>query len=252
MRNTDQDWCEVAKAEPYWGVISVDRFRGKTLSKKDQDAFFDSGRQYLKYAIDVTRMMLSPKFQINRALDFGCGVGRLAIPIALSAKGETVGVDVAPEMLRLCAEHAKEQGVKNLTLVDGDDALSKVNGAFNFINSFIVLQHIPPERGAAIISTLISKLEIEGVAVLQVTYAKARKFMKHEEARAPYYRREGDSFVELAGKSDQRPEGSITMYDYDLNKVFAILQGATTFPMVVRPTDDDGHIGVQVFLKRTR
>lgn len=252
MRDTDKDWKNVSASEPYWAVLSVDRFRGRTLSQKDLDAFFDSGESYLRYVLDCVRSFLAPGFEINRALDFGCGVGRLAIPIARAAHGEVIGVDVAPEMLKLCAEHARERKVTNLKLVEGDDRLSQAPGPFNFINTFIVLQHIPPERGVAIIGELLARLEVGGIGVFQMTYGKARKFLKHEEARAPYYRREGQTIIELATRPDLRPEGSITMFDYDLNRVFAVLQEATTFPMIVRPTDDDGHIGVQVMLKKTR
>ncbi len=249
MRDTDRDWREVARKEPYWGVISVDRFKGRSLKDGDLKPFFQSGEAYLEQVLALVRRLLDPKFEIRRALDFGCGVGRLTIPIARASKSDVVGVDVAPEMLRLCEEHARAAGVRNLTLALSDDELVKVTGVFNFVNSYIVLQHVPPERGLAILSRLLSKIETNGVASIQLTYAKARKLLKHEEGRAEYYRREGDSIEELATRPDGRPEGSITMYDYDLNKVMAIIQEATKFPMVVRPTDDDGHIGVHVILK---
>lgn len=252
MRDTDKDWREVARREPYWGVISVDRFKGKTLKEYDEKAFFQSGAVYLDYVLALTKMLLDPGFEIKRALDFGCGVGRLAIPIAKAAKGEVVGVDISPEMLRLCAEHAKEERIKNLTLVESDDDLSAVTGTFNFINTHIVLQHIPPPRGVALIQKLLSKAENNGVVVLQMTYAKARKFLVHEEGRSAYYRRDGGAIVELTPRPDQRPEGSITMYDYDLNQVMAVIQEATKYPMAVKPTDDDGHIGVQIVLKVVR
>jgi SAM-dependent methyltransferase len=252
MRNTDKDWRKVAEKEPYWGVLSVDRFRGRNLSRDDLDVFFRTGEQYVQYVLDAIRKFHDPAYMIERALDFGCGVGRLAIPIAGAAKGETVGVDIAPNMLKLCAEHARQRNISNLTLVEGDDDLSGVKGSFNFINTFLVLQHIPPARGVSIISNLIDRLEIGGVASLQMTYAKERRFLKHEEGRSPYYRRSEEGIVEIGAAPDARPEGSITMYDYDLNQVFAVIQRATTYPMAVRPTDDDGHIGVQVIVKRTR
>lgn len=252
MRDTDKDWREVARKEPYWGVISVDRYKGKSLKEQDEKQFFQSGPDYVDYVMALTRMLLDAKFEIKRALDFGCGVGRLAIAIAKASKGEVVGVDISPEMLRLCAEHAKEAGVTNLTLVGSDDELSAVKGSFNFINTYIVLQHIPPERGLALIARLLSKAENNGVVSLQLTYAKARKFLRHEEGRSGYYRREGSAIVELAPRADLRPEGSITMYDYDLNQVMAVIQEATKFPMVFKPTDDDGHIGAHIVLKVVR
>lgn len=252
MRDTDRDWREVARTDPYWGVISVDRFKGRMLKDADLKSFFQSGDAYLEQVLVLIRRLLDPNFEIKRALDFGCGVGRLAVPIARAAKGDVVAMDVAPDMLRLCDENARHFGVRNLAVVESDDELSKARGAFNFVNTYIVLQHIPPARGCAIIENLLSKLEMNGVASIQLTYAKAIKFLKHEEARAGYYRLDGDSIIGLSARKDPRPEGSITMYDYDLNKVMAILQAATNFPMIVRPTDDDGHIGVHVLLKRVR
>jgi SAM-dependent methyltransferase len=252
MRDTDSDWREVARKEPYWGVISVDRYKGKALKEQDEKVFFQSGPVYVEAVLALTRMLLDPKFEIRRALDFGCGVGRLAIAIAKVAKGEVVGVDISPEMLRLCAGHAKEAGVTNLTLVESDDDLSRVEGQFNFINTYIVLQHIPPDRGIALIRKLLSLAENNGVVALQFTYAKARRLLKHEEGRSAYFRREGGVVYELSPRPDLRPEGSITMYDYDLNQVMAVIQEATKYPMVVKPTDDDGHIGVQIVLKVVR
>jgi hypothetical protein len=94
--------------------------------------------------------------------------------------------------------------------------------------------------------------ENNGVVALQLTYAKARKFLKHEEGRSAYFRRDGASIVELSPRPDLRPAGAITMYDYDLNQVMAVIQEATKYPMAVKPTDDDGHIGVQIVLKVVR
>ncbi len=252
MRDTDRDWRRISRKRPYWAVVSADRFWKRELGKQDARVFFDSGNDYLTNVLHLTRALLDPKFEIKRALDFGCGVGRLAIAIAKETKGEVVGVDISPDMLRLCAEHAKEAGVANLTLVESDDELSAVKGTFNFINTYIVLQHIPPQRGIALIQKLLARAENNGVVVLQLTYAKARKFLVHEEGRSAYFRRDGGSIVELSPRPDLRPEGSITMYDYDLNQVMAVIQEATKYPMAVKPTDDDGHIGVQIVLKVVR
>lgn len=252
MRDTDSDWRKISRKRPYWSVISLNRFRGSKLKGQNAAMFFDSGQDYLTGVLDLARALLDPKFEIKRALDFGCGVGRLAIAIAKATKGEVVGVDVSPEMLRLCAEHAKEAGVTNLTLVEGDDELSAVKGSFNFIYTYIVLQHIPPQRGIALVQKLLAKAENNGVIALQLTYGRARKHLVHEEGRSAYFRRDGGSIVELAPRPDRRPEGSITMYDYDLNQVMAVIQEATKYPMAVKPTDDDGHIGVQIVLKVVR
>jgi SAM-dependent methyltransferase len=249
MRDTDRDWSEVARNNPYWGVLSVDRFKGRSLGDDDLNAFFQSGAAHVAETLRLVRQHLDPRFEIDRALDFGCGVGRLAIALCAHAR-EVVGVDVAPDMLRLCAERAGAVGAANLKLVEGDDALSRVEGVFDFVNSYIVLQHIPPARGLGLIARLLAATASGGVASLQMTYGKAQKFLKHEEASIAYYRRDGDEITSLCAQGDCRPEGSITMYDYDLNKVMALVQSVSKSPILFRPTDDDGHIGAHLLLRK--
>ncbi|MEZ5541708.1 MAG: class I SAM-dependent methyltransferase [Pseudomonadota bacterium] len=250
MRDTDSDWDEVARTFPYWGVLSVDQFKKKNLSQQDRESFFASGENYFKGMMNVVRRHLGADLKIKRGLDFGCGVGRLAIPMARIANDEVVGVDISDEMLKICADNASAMGVANLVLVKGDDNLSKVTGTFDFINSYIVLQHIPPARGYQIIQRLLDLLEAGGVGSLQLTYAKSAKFFEHERAKAGYYRRDGSTLIELKTKSDERATGAITMFDYDLNCVFALIQEISDPYLSVRVTDHDGHLGIHVVFRK--
>jgi ubiquinone/menaquinone biosynthesis C-methylase UbiE len=58
-----------------------------------------------------------------------------------------VGVDVSEAMLAVVEENSREMGLSNVTFVKGDDTLSGVSRSFDFVHSFIVFQHIRPERG---------------------------------------------------------------------------------------------------------
>ena len=64
-------------------------------------------------------------------------------------------------------------------------------------------------------------LKVGGVGSIQVTYAKARRFLVHEGRHARFYRREGSIIHDVGAIQDDRPTGAITMFDYDLNHVVA-------------------------------
>jgi 2-polyprenyl-3-methyl-5-hydroxy-6-metoxy-1,4-benzoquinol methylase len=250
-RDTDKDWKLIAEENPYWGVLSVDQYMGKRIDSASLERFFDSGKLFVGNVIGLIRAHIYPGFEIQRSLDFGCGVGRLLVPLA-GHSIEAVGDDVAPAMLELCQEHLDQRSIKNCTLVKSDDELSELTGTFDFINTYIVLQHIPPDRGYRILAKLLSKLRVGGCASIQVTYAKSRKYLIHETGRARAYRRDGDTIKDLLPVEDASPEGRIIMYDYDLNQVVAMVSEIAGVPMIVLPTLDDDHLGVHFIFAKSR
>ena len=68
--------------------------------------FFERGRQEIDQIMDYTTNNLGLTVRRSRALDFGCGVGRLTQ--ALASYFETVvGVDIAPSMLKGARKYNK-------------------------------------------------------------------------------------------------------------------------------------------------
>lgn len=165
---------------------------------------------------------------------------------------EAVGVDAAPRMLEIARAQIDGRRIENVQLVLGDDALSAVTGRFNFVNTFIVLQHIPPERGIFLLRRLLSILTVGGIFSIHVSYAKARRYLPHEGPRALYYRREGSRIVDLILNEADHPEGVITMFDYDLNEVMLSIARICGAPAVLLPTDHDGHMGVHLLGVKAR
>ena len=251
VRDTNNDWNQIANKDPYWGVLSVESFRGAELSKENAEQFFASGGEYVASLLGLINRYLTDKPISGRALDFGCGVGRLVMPLARHFS-EVVGVDIAEGMLALAKANAANAGIDNIKLVQSDDALSRVAGQFDLVNTFIVLQHIPPERGLVLIRKLIELTRVGGVCSLQLTYARERRFLPHEAPRARYYRRDGNTLSDLGMTNAEHPAGTITMFDYDLNDVFAILGEYGGHPILSLPTRDDGHLGVHFVFQRAR
>ena len=87
-------------------------------------------------------MHIDPSFSINHALEFGCGVGRLVIPLAKIAKRVT-GIDVSESMINEAKRNCESRKINNVFLTKTDDSLSLLANNYDFMLSFIVFQHIP-------------------------------------------------------------------------------------------------------------
>lgn len=165
MIDSDRAWRRWSETEPYYGVLAEERYRQESFTDHSE-AFWATGPAYLTERMDAAERYFGA-FARRRALDFGCGVGRLSLPMAQSF--ETVlGLDVAPAMLAQAQRKADEAGLANLRFALSDDALGAADGRFDLVMSCIVLQHIPLRRGMAILHRLLDLVELGGIAALQL------------------------------------------------------------------------------------
>jgi 2-polyprenyl-3-methyl-5-hydroxy-6-metoxy-1,4-benzoquinol methylase len=248
MRDSDWAWKRWAERDPYFAVLTHERYRQQHLDPAAKDAFLRSGEKDVAHMEATIRGHIDPDFSPRRALDFGCGVGRLLLPLAERCE-QVVGVDIAPGMLAEAERNCRARGIDNVTLARCDDALSQLSGRFDFIVSLIVLQHIPPSRGLAIVRRLLARLAPAGVAVLQLTYRipgswlhRVGKWLHHHAPLAydvPVY----------AAKALRRrpPEPPMQMNAYDLNSVTRCFQDARMLRVVAELTDHAGHHGVMYY-----
>lgn len=231
MNQTDKDWEVYGEKDPYYGVVSRPEFTREFLSKDGKVDFFQTGEKYLEATLDVVKENFGPDFHPERTLDFGCGVGRLAIPLSYLSQS-VLGVDVSASMLEEARTNCTERGITNISFVQGDDALSQMSGGFDFIHSFIVFQHIPRHRGEQIFVRLLELLSEGGIGVLHFTYAKdlslSRLFKYRFYKMFPFFW----SLRNLVKGRPQRPMMQMNLYD--LNKLFSLLQDYGCHNCVVR------------------
>ncbi|HUF65656.1 MAG TPA: class I SAM-dependent methyltransferase [Gemmatimonadaceae bacterium] len=169
IHDADRAWEWFGATDPYFAVLTDDRYSGPRLSTAALEEFFASGERYTVALFDLLDRSIAPGFAPARALDFGCGVGRVLIPLSRRCE-EVVGVDVSQSMLQVALRNCQEQGIANAALLRGDDELTAVSGTFDFIHSFIVFQHIPVARGEALTRRLLELLRQDGVGALHYTY----------------------------------------------------------------------------------
>jgi cyclopropane fatty-acyl-phospholipid synthase-like methyltransferase len=68
-------------------------------------------------------------------------------------------------------KNAKEMGAENIEFLLADDNLSTLGSEdFNFINSFIVFQHIPVDRECRLLRRPLSLLNKGGIGALHFTH----------------------------------------------------------------------------------
>jgi ubiquinone/menaquinone biosynthesis C-methylase UbiE len=113
----------------------------------------------------LERLGLPTAFE--RALDFGCGVGRLSQALTEHA-GEVIGVDVAPPMLELARELDPEERCE-FVLNEAPDLRRFADGSFDLVYSELVLQHLPARTVETYLGEFLRVLRPGGIAVLQCT-----------------------------------------------------------------------------------
>jgi SAM-dependent methyltransferase len=259
--STDEAWRQWGEQDPYFAVITNPKFRSANLTEDARKEFFESGRVHAKYVLDVCRREFGAGFQPKRALDFGCGVGRVTLAMAEQAQ-EVVGLDVSPAMLAEARRNAQTQGRDNVVFVQSDDELTKVVGCFDLVHSFIVFQHIDVARGREMFSRLVHLVADGGVGAIHVTYAKAYHAERYGQPPAPPppveqragavsgladLLRRGATEVAAAARGAD-PE--MQMNVYPLSELFFVLQRAGVHQVHTRFTDHGGELGVFLFFMR--
>ena len=222
MSDKEKVWEVYGEKNPYFGVVSVERFQQENLNEETLNDFFQTGEDYVERIWEEIEENLIKNFRPNRALDFGCGVGRLTIPIAKRSE-KTVGMDISEQMLKESENNCQKFDVKNAEFELSDETLSKVSGEFDFVHTFIVLQHINPKIGVGIFRRMVEMLADGGIGVLHVQYANMIS-SSTQKIRNKIYRYLPFIYSLRNIIVNQKNEPLIPLYQYDLNTLLQILQ----------------------------
>jgi SAM-dependent methyltransferase len=175
------DWTRLGEADPLWAVCVDPARRG---GRWDLEEFNATGRAEIAAALtELDRLGLCERRE--RALDFGCGVGRLTAALA-GQFGEATGADISRPMLEQAARINAADGRCRYVHNDTADLRAFPDQSFDLVYSSLVLQHIPPVLARAYLAEFVRVLRPGGAIMLLVPVAHARTLHGMVYAIAPH------------------------------------------------------------------
>jgi SAM-dependent methyltransferase len=165
-------WEALARRQPYFAVLTSDGEVGVESNARATSAFFETGEADVAALLATMASIFARQIPLVSALDFGCGAGRLTLPLARRAH-KVVACDIAPTMLAHVRRNAASAGLSNIAFILSDALTGLPPESFDFVLSLLVLQYVPAARGYALIRTLLRLLAPGGVGALHLTLGDA-------------------------------------------------------------------------------
>jgi 2-polyprenyl-3-methyl-5-hydroxy-6-metoxy-1,4-benzoquinol methylase len=163
LQTIRQGWDHAAREDAMFNIIThADRANGGWTPGE----FFAHGQAEIDSAIE--RLIgLDLEGERGRALDFGCGIGRLTQALA-NRYDRVDGVDISPEMIALADEHNLhgERCVYHTNLTE--DLSLFEDGSFDLVYTMIVLQHMPQPLQRGYVTEFFRVLRPGGVAMFEM------------------------------------------------------------------------------------
>jgi len=232
IEHTRKVWYNYGKKDPFFSVLTDDKFKLEAMTAEAEQEFYDSGAWDAETLFKACeRNGLIPGVG-GTIVDFGCGLGRIGEHLAKKFE-RYVGVDISRSHLNRAEARMSINGLRNVRFMLLSEYLDNLVPA-DVIFSFIVLQHNPPPIIAMLLDRLCSTLRPGGVAYFQVPTALFDyEFRLSDYLKAP------------------PSHGGMEMHALPQHEVFKILERNRCFPSEVVPDGKAGSLGISTtFLAR--
>lgn len=172
-----ETWDNFVKAGPYFAAIGHPKYSEAQLTPESEQEFFKSGETHIAKIVNLVKTHLDPDFRPRNALDFGCGPGRLVVPLTHVAE-RVVGVDLNPHMIEAARISSRKFGAYEANFHLANELERGLPEKFDFIHSVIVFQHIPVKEGERIVGRLLDHLAPGGTGALHFTLHRDKPFWR--------------------------------------------------------------------------
>ena len=228
MKSDRVEWEELAELDPFWAVLSDPSRKG---GRWDLEEFLATGEREVEDALASAAKLGLPARR-GRALDVGCGVGR--ITRALAGRFEAaLGVDAATAMIGHAEKLHTDRPNCAFRLLPATELEALEAGSFDLVWSVLVLQHLPPEEAERALRSFVTLLRPEGLAIFRLPY-RTRRLHRLQLSRGLYRlaRRLGASAELLLRRTPLTP---MRMTAFPEERVRAIVDGAGGRVLSVEP-----------------
>lgn len=131
-----REWNERAREDANFYVAFGRR-------EQDEEEFFATAREMaMALERELKRLPRTSNTRCRRALEIGCGPGRLMRPLSRHF-GEIHGVDVSDEMIARARKNLASIPHAHPHHTNGADLAAFADDSFDFVYSYAVFQHIP-------------------------------------------------------------------------------------------------------------
>jgi 2-polyprenyl-3-methyl-5-hydroxy-6-metoxy-1,4-benzoquinol methylase len=151
-------WNQAATGDAMFNIITDP---AKANGGWTSEEFFAHGQDEIDRAME--RLADLVDIRLGRALDFGCGLGRLTQALT-DWFGKVEGVDVSEEMVIRAREHNEHDVVTFHHNARADLGMFK-DRTFDLVYSMIVLQHMPQDMQHGYVGEFFRVLKPGGVAM---------------------------------------------------------------------------------------
>ncbi len=250
MDKSETAWEKLGQADAYFSVLTETQYRSENLDETALDSFFRSGRDYIDGILSVVDSFAgsrTPAERPSQALDFGCGVGRLLIPLAERYR-LAVGADISETMRREARNNCRKFNIRNVMLVRDIRRLRDTGERFDLVHSFIVFQHIPQAQGLMLFRILLDLIAPAGVGVVHFPFhctSRRRRIFSFTMKFVPFA-------YPIWNLLKRRPWSYpyMQMNVYDLNTIFRILMAYGCDLFRCRMIRDGDYEGVILFFRK--
>jgi SAM-dependent methyltransferase len=134
-RQMRDDWNRRAADDAHYYVAFGRR-------QQSGQEFFDTAAEQVHGFRREMRRLAQGNPRARRALEIGCGPGRLLKPMS-AYFGEIHGIDVSDEMIRLAAANLADIPHAHVRPAPDSNLAAYADDSFDFVYSYAVFQHIP-------------------------------------------------------------------------------------------------------------
>lgn len=154
-----RNWDEFGRERPFFSILT---------NREDwrEDAFFETGSTVVEH---LMRKLEADGLALHRAraLDFGCGAGRLSRALG-GYYDEVVGIDIAASMVELATRLNRDRARCRFVLNERDDLRAFDDASFDLVLTLLVLQHMRRDYAVGYIREFVRVLRPGGVLLMQI------------------------------------------------------------------------------------
>lgn len=134
-----EDWERLAEVDAMWAVLTAP---GRKGGRWNAEEFLATGEAEIEHVLTTAEGLLGRPAHRERALDFGCGVGRLTRALG-KRFDHALGLDISAGMIERAQRLNDDVPACEFRVNAAPDLGTLEDNSYDVVYSSIVLQHLP-------------------------------------------------------------------------------------------------------------